>query len=451
MKNKRIFLYFGTAFVLTVAAAMNAAAQDAGAAALKPGLYEGGNFIGERTLGQAVEYVTGSARDGAQYTIVLNRDEKPGTLTLKSGGKQVRVTLTTSGGKHTVTGGFSVGKGVVFTLETGVTLSGKDAQSSGSLVRIEGGEFIMNGGAISGNSGNGVYVNGGGFTMNGGIISGNSGEGVEVNGDSFTMSGGEISGNSSGGIYVWSGSFTMSGGVISGNSARYGGGVYVYEGGFTMSGGAINGNSAEKNGGGVCVVRNGSFTMNGGEIGGNTAGGSGGGIRVSKSDNFTKSKTAGIIYGSNGPKGKTNMAASNEKGHAVYVEGASPRIRNSTADETTALDGAKNRHEGSGWETPTDTPAASSLAAGTMQVTTDVNKLKFIREEGRYETLGLRYQPDTTARVIGRLSRGDRVAILQEGAAATVEGMRSNWVQVEVLSGAPTGQKGWLCKGYLDE
>ena len=63
----------------------------------------------------------------------------------------MRVTLTTSGGKHTVkyrnpTGPlFSVGEGVTFTLEEGVTLSGAGVNKGNrySLVGISGGEFII--------------------------------------------------------------------------------------------------------------------------------------------------------------------------------------------------------------------------------------------------------------------------------------------------------------------
>lgn len=95
-------------------------------------------------------------------------------------------------------------------------------------------------------------------------------------------------------------------------------------------------------------------------------------------------------------------------------------------------------------------PIWRTVDTTVMQVTTDTKKLKYLAKEKRYETLGLRDQPGSTARVLVRLSRGDQVAILQEGAAAAVDGMRSNWVQVEVLSGKYAGQQGWLFKGYLD-
>ena len=118
-------------------------------------------------------------------------------------------------------------------------------------------------------------------------------------------------------------------------------------GSFTMNSGEINGNTVGDMGGGV-YMSGGSFTMNGGTISGSIAKNSGGGVYILGSSTFTKSGTAGIIYGSNGPEGKANLANSNESGHAVFGDGDSPRIRNSTADITTALDKTKSRLEGGG-------------------------------------------------------------------------------------------------------
>jgi hypothetical protein len=87
----------------------------------------------------------------------------------------------------------------------------------------------------------------------------------------------------------------------------------------------------------------------------------------------------------------------------------------------------------------------------TIRITSDKNKLKYIASEKRYETLGLSSEPGANADRLVGLSRGDIVTILQEGSADTIEGMESNWVEVEVRSGAHTGQKGWLFNGYLDE
>jgi hypothetical protein len=119
----------------------------------------------------------------------------------------------------------------------GLTLKGSTSNNNNVLVHINGGNFIMNSGEISGNKstnsnyGGGVHVLGT-FTMNGGKISGNttagSGGGVFVSGGAtFTMNGGEISGNTSssngGGVFVAStgstGIFRISNGSIYGNNA----------------------------------------------------------------------------------------------------------------------------------------------------------------------------------------------------------------------------------------
>jgi hypothetical protein len=150
-----------------------------------------------------------------------------------------------------------------------------------------------------------VYTNNGDFIMNGGSISGNTasssfGGGVRVSGSggrkgTFTMNGGNIGGNTSttgGGVYVdgTNGDFTMmNGGSISGNTASiHGGGVY---GDFTMNGGNIGGNTAP-NGGGVYTFW--EFTMNGGSISGNTASANGGGVYVNSNDAFTMSDDAAV-------------------------------------------------------------------------------------------------------------------------------------------------------------
>jgi hypothetical protein len=174
----------------------------------------------------------------------------------------------------------------------GATNTGTGALSATSaLVTVDGGNFVMNTGAVlrnnevkvdtAGNTNNsgGVYVPSGTFTMSGGTISGNAaaysssgsynfnGGGVCASGGTFTMSGGTISGNlvtnDGGGVYVSGVTFTMSGGEISGNRSKYnGGGVVVMPSGtLNMSAGNISGNSADANGDGVYVF--GAFNMSG--------------------------------------------------------------------------------------------------------------------------------------------------------------------------------------------
>ncbi|MDR1576600.1 MAG: hypothetical protein LBS37_11390, partial [Treponema sp.] len=204
----------------------------------------------------------------------------------------------------------------------------------GGAVTVNGGQFTMSGGEISGNfvtatgaAGGGVLVKGTSsqFTLSGsGKISDNSasgrGGGVALIGNSqFIMSGGEISDNSSdgsgGGVALGGyGNFSMSGGKISENEASAsGGGVAVTDhGGFTLNGSAeISENTvtgAVGSGGGVVLTDWGEFDMLGGEISGNTANGAGGGVYLAaitgtNTGNRTFTMTGGIISGNTASTG----------------------------------------------------------------------------------------------------------------------------------------------------
>jgi hypothetical protein len=272
--------------------------------------------------------------EGEKQTLITVKDKA--TLTLK------HITLQGPQDEYESITLISTAGNLVF--ESGASVKDGKKKDSGNAtggVYVDGGTFIMKKGTISGNQngcGGGVYViNGGTFTMNGGVISGNSGSigggGVNVMGDGSE--------------------FNMYGGVISGNTATNGGGVFVTEGSeFTMYGGVISGNTAT-NGGGVYVrgsfidVDNylaATFTMYGGVISGNTAsGGGGGGVAVGHDTPFTK--TGGVIYGSDADNDFKNTAT-NDNGHAVYMEDSSPKKRNSTAWENDDM----SSPSGSGWE-----------------------------------------------------------------------------------------------------
>jgi TolB-like protein len=248
-----------------------------------------------------------------------------------------------------------IGGGGMIRMEGKASVTGNNGDCG---IEIDGGTFIMQDGAISGNvtkdwrSGGGVRVNSGTFTMQGGTITGNTSDGVNeggggvyVKGGTFTMQGGTISGNNNrgmnsrgGGVRV-DGTFTMEGGTISGNTDRLaGGGVYI-RGTFTMQGGIISGNTCNNWGGGGVYVEGGLFTMRGGAIFGNTASGSdsnsgnGGGVCVIIG---TFNKTGGTIGGSDTAFGDRNTAS--RQGHAVYWFGNPNRWRNATAgpDDNTA-------------------------------------------------------------------------------------------------------------------
>lgn len=194
----------------------------------------------------------------------------------------------------------------VFTLDdcsTGNT--GTITAEKGFAVRVGNdnetsiGNFIMNGGTISGGVRTAVVVKWGDFTMNGGSISnnhdpGNCG-GVYVGGSGqnshFTMNGGTIANNSSegccGGVYIGGkpgNTFSMSSGIISGNVSKKpskgssaignvygsGAGVFAINANVIMTGGSITENrDAAGYAGGICMV-DGKLWFDGGEISNNT-------------------------------------------------------------------------------------------------------------------------------------------------------------------------------------
>lgn len=73
------------------------------------------------------------------------------------------------------------------------------------------------------------------------------------------------------------------------------------------------------------------------------------------------------------------------------------------------------------------------------------------------ENLKLRSGEATTSDILTVLQSGTRVKILEVGKAETIDGISSNWVQVEVQSGAKDrdgktitkGTVGWCFGGYL--
>jgi hypothetical protein len=218
---------------------------------------------------------------------------------------------TPEGSLFTVEGGS-------LTLESGITLDGNKGKVSASsaLVKVKSGVFTMKAGV----------------TLQNNDITDGYGGGVVVEGGEFTMSGGAISGNTAskgGGVYQTGGTFMMLGGAVSGNEADSGGGVYVETAVFTMSGDAvINGNTAASDGGGVWV-NSGEFTMKSGVVSGNKAdSGSGGGVFVGYKGGFNKND--GTVYGTKKSDGledkeKANTASS---GAALYNDGGTVNIDN---------------------------------------------------------------------------------------------------------------------------
>jgi uncharacterized repeat protein (TIGR02543 family) len=273
----------------------------------------------------AVNFISGGGND-KNYIINVTADFTVTGRTTDSFGVASGIKVAIRGEGRTLT---LSGNGRILQIAANQTVILRDVVLKGRglsvnndtyLVSVSG-NFIMNGGEISGNRnyysttgsgdatrrGSGVSIDNGNFTMNNGKISGNNiyvntgistlanayGAGVSLNGGTFIMNGGEISSNQTYGYSDW-------------QCRSFGGGVYISEGTFTMNGGKISGNTASGNygncgGGGVCVEgANSTFTMHGGKITGNTSsdnyGGLGGGVYVSKA---TFRIVTGTIYGSN--------------------------------------------------------------------------------------------------------------------------------------------------------
>ncbi len=237
--------------------------------------------------------------------------------------------------------------GSLFTMKDSAKISNNTVSASGAcygggVYNYNAGQFVLEGGIISGNT----VTSSGSGSIGGGVYS--------YNNTTFTMSGGTITGNSTnstaaatysrgGGVFTSNATFTMSGGTISSNQANNtsasgyaeGGGVFNWNI-FNMTGGRITGNSA-KVGGGVCNFT--TFNLSGSaEIDSNTATTEGGGV---ENTSGTFSMTGGSIADNTAPKGKgvLNAAIFNMSGSAalntnneVYLN--SGKVISVTADLT---------------------------------------------------------------------------------------------------------------------
>jgi hypothetical protein len=316
-------------------------------------------------LNEKLSWLRANAQSGGGYIIEISRDESVYQILLYFLNR-INTTITIRGvdANRTIEllyrgNLFYVFAGVTLILEENITLKGYGENIYPLIYVAPSGVFRMNRGSIitgniSGVTG-AVYVDGGNFIMNGGAIRGNSGgsicgSAVTVAGGSFIMNGGTISGNSGavsgsgvgGTVTMLGGSFVMNGGTIRDNTARGGGAVMVNRGTFAMNGGAIRGNTAAGNGGAVVIGVDGAFTMNGGTISGNSAGVYGGGVSVGVNGNFcmnggtisnntaaaygwgvfvsgTFTKNGGTISGYSGDAHNAVAVASSELGLAVYA------------------------------------------------------------------------------------------------------------------------------------
>ena len=204
--------------------------------------------------------------------------------------------VTISGGTVTING--NVGITAAITIKGDVTFTGGGTlnrmSTSGNLIKVVSGSLTLGNVTIDGNnviisdSGAAAAINmaGGTVIMNDGAkitnhkrISG-YGPAVYMDGGNFKMKGGTISGcesrNYGGAIYLDGGSFEMNGGIIENNkttlsSAGYGGGAfYVRDATLIINDGLIQNNSSNS-GGAIYNTSFGTTIINGGVIKGNTA------------------------------------------------------------------------------------------------------------------------------------------------------------------------------------
>ena len=106
------------------------------------------------------------------------------------------------------------------------------------------------------------------------------------------------------------------------------------------------------------------------------------------------------------------------------------------------------------WSNPVTGLYATSVRSGEAAAFPNVapNKTMIVKEN-----LKLRSGEATTTSVLAVMSAGTRVKILRLGKQATIDGITSNWVQVEVQAGAKdrdgkliaAGTTGWCFGGYL--
>ena len=281
----------------------------------------------------------------------MNGGEISGNDSNKGGGMCVFGTAEINGGEisgNTAVngGGVHVENGGELIINDGAISGNEVSEHGGGIYIEESGSVTMDGGEISNNESKqaaGGVFNIGSFKLNGGIINNNrsigapNGAGGVCSQGTITMTGGAITGNTSanvaGGVWIEiESTFEMSGGAINGNEAlRSGGGVYV-SGTFVLDGGEISGNSATSlHGGGVAIANGGVFNLNGGTLSNNTAGENGGGVSIF--DRSTMNLSGGKITGNN----------TGVRGGGVYVaDGATLNVSGSPIVSGNTANGVEN-------------------------------------------------------------------------------------------------------------
>jgi len=198
-------------------------------------------------------------------------------------------------------GGICAISGSDLTIDSGVWITGNEADERGGGVSVAG-KLLMKGGEISGNTakmfGGGLFVE----SINTSAIEAEICGSAVIKENGVTTAGEDWDGFG-GGLYVGSyATVTMSGGEISANTAHRGGGGARVSGTnakFVLKGdGKITGNTADAQGGGIDA--NHIVELLGGEISGNTAP-KGGAVIIDGT--FTIGGSARIPYGAGGATG----------------------------------------------------------------------------------------------------------------------------------------------------
>jgi len=211
---------------------------------------------------------------GTQETVITMLNNTPMIIARITQDIVRKVTIQSSGAPRTISHMSTPinSNGSLLSIGNGGTLILKGESATNTLTLTGKGLGIPNNGAL-------IYVaSAGTLTMEDNTIISennhldgiNGGGGVRVDGGIFNLNGGAITGNRAakgGGVNIQSGTFNMNSGTIASNTTDTdGGGVYVDGGTFTMNGGTIAGNSVPAGTGGGVFVNGGNFTLNHGGI-----------------------------------------------------------------------------------------------------------------------------------------------------------------------------------------
>ena len=209
-----------------------------------------GDTVGGVTISGGTVTINGDVGITAAITIkgnvtftgggTLNRMSPSGNLIKVESGSLTLNNVTIDGNNVTISDSWTaaainMADGTVIMNDGAKITNHKRTSGYGPAVYMDGGNFKMNGGTISGcesrNYGGAIYLDGGSFEMNGGIIENN-----KTTSDASSYGGGAF--------YVRAAKLTINGGLIQKNSSNCGGAIYNTSYGTTIiNGGVIKNNT----------------------------------------------------------------------------------------------------------------------------------------------------------------------------------------------------------------